>query len=171
MDFNYVDLFILIPVLYGLYKGYTKGLILSVTTLLGLVLGIWAGVKFSHLTANFLLEEFQIDIPLLAFAVTFLGIMIGMYFLGKTLNKIARAIALGLFDNIGGAIFGAGKIILILAVMLLFFENINENFQLVDTNLLNDSILYTYLKQTSEVVFPFLNDLKQHAPENLPQEF
>lgn len=80
MGVNYIDLIIIVPVLIGLYKGYSKGLILSVATLIGLIAGVWIGVKFSHITAKFLFEKFQIDIPLLSFAVTFLVIVIGMYF-------------------------------------------------------------------------------------------
>ena len=71
MDFSYLDLIILIPILFGLYKGFTKGLILSLATLLGLLLGIYGGVKFSHITSRYLFEQFEIDIPLVAFSVTF----------------------------------------------------------------------------------------------------
>jgi membrane protein required for colicin V production len=160
VEFNYFDLTILVPLLFGMYKGFTKGLILSVATLVGLVLGVWAGVKFSHITSEVLFEKFQLDIPLLAFAVTFLAVLIGMYFLGKLLSKFIDILALGLFNKIGGAIFSACKTILILAVVLLFFENVNSNFNLVDTAILDDSIFYPFLKGISKYVFPYFNDLK-----------
>lgn len=161
MEFSYIDLIILIPVLFGLYKGFTKGFILSLATLIGLFLGIWGGVKFSHITSNFLFEKFEIDIPLVAFGVTFLLIMIGVYLLGKLLSKFADALALGIFNNIAGAAFGALKVVVILSVLLLFFENVNQSFALVEDEMIEQSQLYGYLKHTSEVVFPYFEDLKQ----------
>lgn len=161
MEFNTIDLVILIPILFGLYKGYVKGLILSVATLLGLIIGVWAGIKFSYVTSQFLFERFQIDIPLLSFGLTFLVVLIAMYFIGKLLSKFADIIALGLVNNIGGALFGAGKAILILTIVLIFFESLNTNFHLVENELLSQSILYKYLQEIGELVFPFLDDLKK----------
>lgn len=164
MEFSYIDLIILVPVLYGLYKGFTKGLILSLATLVGLFLGIYGGVKFSHITSQYLFQEFEIDIPLVAFAVTFLAIMIGVYMLGKLLSKFVDALALGIFNKIAGAIFGAGKIILILTVVLLFFENANETFQFLDPAIIEESELYAFLKETSSFVFPYFEELKKNVP-------
>ena len=120
MDFSYIDLVILIPLLYGMYKGFTKGLILSLATLLGLFLGIYGGVKFSHITAQFLLRYFEIDVPLIAFSVTFLMLLVGVYLLGKILSKFIDVLALGFFNKVAGALFGVSKVVLILLVLLLF---------------------------------------------------
>jgi membrane protein required for colicin V production len=163
LEFSYIDLIILIPLLFGLYKGFTKGLILSLATLLGLLLGIYGGVKFSHITANFLFEKFQIDIPLVAFSVTFLILVIGVYILGKMLSKFIDILALGFLNKLAGAIFGAGKAILILVVILLFFENVNQKFTLLSSAQVNNSQLYSFLKQISEVVFPYFEELKENT--------
>ena len=150
MEINYFDLAVLVPLLFGMYKGFTKGLILSIATLVGLILGVWSGVKFSHITSELLFDKFQIDIPLLAFAVTFLGVLILMYFVGKLLSKFIDILALGLLNKIGGALFSAFKTILILTVVLLFFENINSNFKLVDTAMLDSSLFYPFLQDISK---------------------
>tara|TARA_B100001173_G_scaffold194618_1_gene167818 strand:- start:1982 stop:2479 length:498 start_codon:yes stop_codon:yes gene_type:complete len=163
LEFSYIDLFILIPLLFGLYKGFTRGLILSLATLLGLLLGIYGGVKFSHLTSNFLFEKFQIDIPLVAFSVTFLIIVVGVYLLGKLLSKFVDVLALGFLNKLSGAVFGAGKVVLILVVLLLFFENVNQKFHLLGENEINKSQLYSFLKQTSEIVFPYFQELKENT--------
>ncbi len=169
MEFSYIDLIILVPILFGLYKGFTKGLILSLATLVGLFLGIYGGVQFSHITSQYLFEEFEIDIPLVAFAVTFLVIMIGVYLLGKLLTKFVDVLALGIFNKIGGALFGAGRMILILTVLLLFFENANATFQFVEPELIDKSQLYGILKDSSAVIFPYFEELKSNIPDSLPE--
>ena len=163
MDFSYLDLIILIPILFGLYKGFTKGLILSLATLLGLLLGIYGGVKFSHITSRYLFEQFEIDIPLVAFSVTFLILVVGVYLLGKLLSKFVDVLALGFVNKLAGAVFGVGKIILILTVLLLFFENVNQRFNLIGEHEIQKSELYSFLKQTSELVFPYFEDLKENT--------
>lgn len=163
MDFSYIDILILVPVLYGLYRGFTKGLILSLATLIGLFLGIYGGVKFSDVTSQYLIKNFEIEIPLVAFGVTFLGIIIAVYLLGQVLSKFASALSLGLFNNIAGAIFGAVKAVVILSVALFFFENINQTFHFISDEVLGKSELYDFLKNTKEIVFPYFEELKKNA--------
>ena len=95
--------------------------------------------------------------------MTFLLIMIGIYLLGKILDKFTDILALGFVNNFAGALFGGGKVVLILAVALLFFENANASFNFVENNVIEKSQLYDYLKQTSEVVFPYFEELKKNT--------
>jgi len=163
MNFSYIDIIILVPVLFGLYKGFTKGLILSLATLIGLFLGVYGGLKFSHIASKYLVENFEIDIPLVAFGITFLVIIIAVYLLGQLLSKFASALSLGLFNNIAGAIFGALKTILILSVLLFFFENINQTFHFIPNEVIESSILYGFLKDIMDMVFPYFEELKKNA--------
>ena len=163
MEYSYIDLIILIPFLFGLYRGFTKGLIVSLATLLGLLLGIYGGVHFSNLTSDFLFKQFEIDIPLVAFSITFLILMIGVYFLGKLLSRFIDLLALGFINKIAGAIFGAAKIALVLALLLLLFEHINQKFNLISEAEIEKSQMYVFLKQTSEIVFPYFEELKENT--------
>lgn len=163
MEFNYIDIVILVPVLYGLYKGFTKGLILSLATLAGLFLGIYGGVKFSHITSKYLFEQFQIDIPLVAFGATFIIIMTLVYILGTILSKFANALSLGLFNNLAGALFGGLKSLVILSVILLFFEQMNATFHVIPNEVTDQSTLYVFLQDTSNIIFPYLEDFKKNA--------
>ena len=163
MNFSYIDIIILVPVLFGLYKGFTKGLILSLATLIGLFLGVYGGLEFSHIASKYLVENFEIDIPLVAFGITFLVIIIAVYLLGQLLSKFASALSLGLFNNIAGAIFGALKTILILSVLLFFFENINQTFHFVPNEVIESSMLYGFLKDIMDMVFPYFEELKKNA--------
>ena len=46
-------------------------------------------------------------------------------------------------------------------VLLLFFENLNQKFHLIGNDEIDKSQLYAFLKQTSETVFPYFEDLKE----------
>lgn len=155
MDFNYIDIVLIVPLLFGLYKGFTKGLILSLATLLGLVLGVYGGVHFSDYAAEQLKAHFELDVPLLAFAVTFLVIIFAVYLLGKLLSKFINFLALGIFNKIAGGLFGGLKVLVIMAVAFVFFTSLNQQFQIVADEQLKTSQMYQLVNQTSVIVFPY----------------
>ena len=49
---NYLDIAIAAPILYGLIKGFSNGLIKEVTGLLSLIIGVYVAVNFSKFLEN-----------------------------------------------------------------------------------------------------------------------
>ena len=59
---NYLDIILSIPLLWGLYKGITRGIIKELASLLALVLGTYGAIHFSEqiqptLQANTSIDE------------------------------------------------------------------------------------------------------------------
>ena len=48
---NYFDIIFVIPLLWGAYKGFSKGFVLEIASFVALGLGVWGGLKFSYLSA------------------------------------------------------------------------------------------------------------------------
>ena len=46
---NYIDIVILLFLLYGAFRGFSKGLIIEVATLAGLILGVFIAIRYSPL--------------------------------------------------------------------------------------------------------------------------
>lgn len=157
MDFNYIDIVLIVPILFGLYKGFTKGLILSLATLVGLVLGIYGGVHFSDYAAAQLKTHFDLHIPLLAFAVTFLVIIFAVYLLGRLVSKFINFLALGIFNKVAGGVFGGLKILIIMAVAFVFFTSLNQQFQIIAEEQLQSSQMYQLVNQTSVIVLSLIH--------------
>ncbi len=87
---GYLDIILCIPLIWGLYTGFTKGVIIQMASLLALILGVYGAIVFSNLTQGILTSNFQIDnkyIPIISFATTFIAIVIAVHFLGKVLEK------------------------------------------------------------------------------------
>ncbi|HRY32632.1 MAG TPA: CvpA family protein [Bacteroidales bacterium] len=124
---NLTDLFLAVPLAWALYKGFRKGLILELATLIGWVVGLYAGLHFSHLALQWLKEQFHADapwLPVLAFALVFLVVFLGVWLLGKLIDKTAGALMLGFFNKIGGAFFALMKMALILSFLILLLNRI-----------------------------------------------
>src|ERR1051326_3049281 len=118
---NWIDIIILIPLLWGLYKGFTKGFIIEVATLVAFGLAVWSGIKFSDFLSEWMKNYFHWTtkyLPIISFAVIFIGILILVFALAKLIQRFAKAVALGFVNKLAGGIFGMLKFGLILSVLI-----------------------------------------------------
>lgn len=156
---NTIDIIIGIILIFGTVNGFMKGLFIEVTTLVGLVLGVYGAIHFSHFLGDFLKDSVTWDeslIQVVAFAGTFLIILIALVLLGKAMTKIAETIALGFFNKLVGAIFGFLKYALILSIVLIVYDEINASIRFMEKKKAKESILYEPVKNFAPAIFPNL---------------
>ena len=156
---NTIDIVIGLILIFGTVNGFMKGLFVEVTTLVGLVLGVYGAIHFSYFLGNFLKDSVSWDesmIQVVAFAGTFLIILIALVLLGKAMTKIAETIALGFFNKMVGAIFGLLKYALILSIVLIVYDEINASIRFMEKKKTTESILYEPVKNFAPAIFPNL---------------
>ena len=154
---GYLDIILCILLIWGLYNGYTKGLIIQMASLLALILGVYGAIVFSNLTQGILTSNFQIDnkyIPIISFATTLIAIVIAVHFLGKVLEKSINMIALGLFNKLLGAVFGVLKVALLLSALIFVFEGLDKQFSLIPQDAKSKSVLYRPMSKLIPAIVP-----------------
>jgi len=149
---NYIDIIIAIPLVWFIYKGFTHGLIIEISTLIGLVLGVYIGLNFSYYISDALNLTSQYA-PLISFAITFILIVILIYLLAKILEKTINLLALGFLNKVFGAFFGLLKITFIVSILLMFVNKIN----IIPIKAKNESILYPTVSALAPYIIPKLN--------------
>ena len=121
---NYIDIIILIPLLYGLIKGFSNGIIKEITNIISLVLAIYLGIHFSNLIEPYLQSELlsghEKIIPLIAFLVVFILVLIIIKSIGELIDRLTKLLALGIISRFLGAIFGVLKIMVFFSGALFF---------------------------------------------------
>ncbi|HCQ29799.1 MAG TPA: colicin V production protein [Flavobacteriales bacterium] len=168
---NYFDIIIIIPLLWGAFKGFKKGLIIELASLIALFLGVWGAIKFSSVVGNYLDQTFTVSekfLPLVSFAVTFILIVIAVYSLAKLLEKLIKAVALGFVNKLAGLAFGLLKVTLIVSIGLYIVDKLNHKFGFVEQQQLDDSLLYEPVKNVAPVVLPVLDELTEPDSLSLP---
>lgn len=170
---NYLDLAIAIPLIWGLYKGFSKGLINSLATLAALILGIIGAIKFSGATSVFLAKNLNIGttyLPMVSFAITFIGIIIAIHFLARIIDKLLSAVALGGINRIAGAIFGLAKYGFIISVILIILNYIDNQVHFLPKEKTEKSLLYEPVAQFAPTVIPYidLEKLKTEVQNRVP---
>ena len=156
-----VDLIIAVLLGYALFKGIKNGLVVSVISLIALIVGIYISLRFSFFTRNFLTENTQWNpntLTIAAFFITFVAVLVLLYFLGKAVTKLAESLALGFVNKILGAVFEGIKMLLIISFFLNLFQKINFNNLIVSKEKLDESVFYEPIEKVSKEIFPLMEE-------------
>ncbi len=155
---NYFDIVIGILLIVALIKGFKNGLIIEFASLAALVLGVLGAIKFSNLTESWLLQHFSSDyIGIISFLVTFVVIVVGVHLIAKVVDKLVKAVALGLINRIFGGAFSFVKYAFILSILLAIFTSFDRTFNLIPQETRESSIIYEPLSEFAPKIFPYLN--------------
>jgi len=166
-----IDIVLGALILFGLIRGFMKGLFVEVASLIALVAGVYGAIHFSNFASDFLQTKVDWNektINIVAFAITFVIIVLAIALAGKALTKLADFAALGIINKFLGGVFGALKIALILSVVLNIFDKMNSTITFVDKENIDDTVLYEPVKELVPMIFPSILTLKENntASEN-----
>lgn len=161
---NYIDIFTLVALSLGFYRGYSKGLILEITSILAVSLGLYGSIKFSSYSIEIFNNYFpklientdEKIISVFSFVGTFLVIIISISLIGKVLTKALKIIFLGFYNKVFGGVFGVLKFIIVLSILFVFFEKLNNQFDFTEVEVLNSSISFKKIKMLGELLFKMI---------------
>lgn len=134
---------------------------MEVATLLAFFLGVWGGMKFSDLIAGWIRDCFTSQsayIPLIAFALVFVSILIGVFAVAKFIERSMEKTTLGFFNKLAGGIFGCFKFILIISVLFFVIDAIEKSVPVIPSATKNSSLLYRPVAAVAPKVIPGLRD-------------
>ena len=150
---NFIDIIIIILVLLASFKGFGRGLIKELVSLLSLIAGIYITSNFSvyvekHLNYNFpKIEEYN---TIISFVLVFLIIYLSLKLAGIIINKFVKIIQLNLINKILGMLFGALKAILIITFILFELHYLEQSFGI---NILKNQ------KEESKFYYPLVEEI------------
>jgi membrane protein required for colicin V production len=153
------DLLFILLFVWAAYKGFTKGLILQMTSLAALFLGIYGAIKFSYYISNFITDKMNVDfdyLPIISFALTFVVIVVAIHFLGRIIEKIIEIVALSFINRLFGAIFNIFKYALIISVFLVILGNFDRRKSFLPKDQIQKSLLFTPIYVLAPFIYPYL---------------
>jgi len=157
---NALDFILLIPLLFMAYRSFSKGLIISLATLAALVLGIWAGIRFSGMASTWVGQVIHTDekfLPAITFIVIFILVLVIVHLFGKMLEKLVDLIALGWINKLLGGLFGIFKAVLLLSVLLYLISIFDPHEKLITPKTKENSFLYKPVASLVPLLLPFFD--------------
>lgn len=156
---NYLDIILVLPLIIGAWRGFKKGFIIEIFTLLALLVGLYAGIHFSDFISGLLREYLGMTseyVPIIAFTLVFLGVGAMVYFAGKMLERAVTAVALTPLNKFAGLVFGTIKMLFFTSAALVILESYDQKGEFLPEELKSKSLLYHPVKNVSLLTIPAL---------------
>ena len=163
---NWLDILLAIPMIWGLYKGLTSGFIMEIARLVALIAGVYLSVRFAQELSEYLYRNTELTsdfLPIISFAIIFVGVVLLVHLFAKAIEKLAKAVALGWANKAAGALFGVFRMTFMLSIvimMLMRFELLDK-FNRGETA--QQSFLYSPVVQVAPFVLPILEDIDKDS--------
>src|SRR5262245_13461876 len=123
-----LDLFFVVLLVLAIIKGWRRGLIVAIFSILALIIGLAAAIKLSSLVAGYIGKAVNVSdrwLPVISFAVVFIGVVLLIRLGANAIEKAAEMVTLGWVNTLGGILLYIIIYITVLSVLLFYAEQIN----------------------------------------------
>lgn len=136
-----MDIILAIPLCYCMYKGFKRGIIFELATLVGIVAGCYLAIHLAKAVAGLIGIEGEVSV-LVAFLIIFIAVVVGAFFLGKCVENLVKLVKAGLVNKLFGAVLGMLKCVCILSVLTSFVLMVDPNGKVVTKETREGSVLF-----------------------------
>lgn len=157
---NWVDFLILLFVVAGMVRGFSKGIIFELSGLLGLIIAIYVSRYHSTPFAEFIHDFFNVGkeyCPALGMVMAFIVSMIVVKGLAMLAVKLIKAISLGWLNSLLGALISTLKYVLAISIVMNVLGPINSKLNILDKHHAEDSVLCSSVMGFAPAILPLLN--------------
>jgi membrane protein required for colicin V production len=158
---NLLDFLILIPIVWGFIRGLTKGLIIELATLAGLILGILAAYYFATEVSELIRSYFTFSdrtARTIAYILIFVAVMIIAYIIGKIIEKTVDLIALGWLNKLLGAIVGLAKGALVAGLIIYLIVTFDRYEKIITRQVKEKSMFFQAAARVIPSLVPGIQD-------------
>ena len=119
----FIDIPYFIFILFAIYKGYNRGLIVALFSYIALIVGLAAAIKLSAVAANWLKVNTHIGytwIPFLSFIIVLIGVVVIIRLIAGILQKSVEFLLIGWANKIGGIVLYCAIYTMAFSVLLFY---------------------------------------------------
>ena len=167
---NYLDIILSLILFYGLFKGFTRGLIIEAAALLSIIIGILGALTFTPILESLLsyfLSDEKLPSSIILFTASLILIVLGINFFARNLTKFIKLVSLGGINKVLGGIFGISKYVLLISILFVFVDQFSFIFEVFESNFLEESVMFESLKNVGYFILQLLESNDVKIPEKL----
>ena len=159
----YIDLIVIVVLLYAFLKGFSNGLVNELASFLGLLIGAIISYSFSDDLSKIIDDYVEIDgqiLNILSFILLFILTSFLFTIIGKSITKLIKYISLGTVNRLLGGLFRSLKFIIILVSISMVINYFSEllAIEIIPSNQINNSKIYPILVSIGEILLEVLNN-------------
>lgn len=123
-----IDIIFAILIIIAIIKGYQKGLVIALFSVIALIVGLAAALKLSAVVAVYLESNVNMSskwLPVLSFALVFFAVVFIVHLGGKLIEKTFEMALLGWVNRIGGIVLYIILYTIIFSVFLFYADKMS----------------------------------------------
>lgn len=140
-----IDIIFAVLIVLAAIRGYQRGLIVGVFSLVAIIIGLAAAMKLSTVVAGYIGEAVKVSdqwLPVISFAVVFLVIVLLVRLGANAVQKAVESVALGWANRLGGILLYAAIYTTVFSVILFYAEQI----QIIQPATIEKSVTYSFIQ-------------------------
>jgi len=139
-----LDIILAIIVVFAVFRGYRRGLIVGIFSFIAIIIGLAAAIKLSLVVAGFLGDSVKISgewLPLISFIIVFVGVVLLVRLGANFIQRTAEVAMLGWLNRVGGVVFYLVIYIAVFSVLLFYATQV----QVLKSETIHGSVTYPYV--------------------------
>jgi len=140
-----LDIIFAALIVFAVLKGYQRGLIVGLFSLVAVIIGLAAAMKLSVVMADYLGKAVNISnqwMPVISFAVVFLLVILLIRLGAKVIEKTVQMAMMGWLNRIGGIILFVVMYITVFSVLIFYAEQL----KLLQPDTIDKSVTYSFIQ-------------------------
>lgn len=140
-----IDIVFAVLLVMAAFKGYQKGFVVAIFSILAFIIGLAAALKLSTTVAAYLADSVNVSakwLPLIAFILVFLVVVIAVRLGGRFVEKTIQFALLGWVNRIAGILLYAALYTIILSIVVFYAEKM----KLLQPSVIQSSLTYAFIK-------------------------
>ena len=140
-----IDLIFAVILVLAILKGYQRGLVIGLFSLVAVIIGLAAAMKLSTVVAGYIGKAVKVSeewLPIISFAVVFLIVLLLIRLGARAIEKAIEVVLLGWMNKIGGIILFTAIYITVFSVLLFYAEQM----KLLQADTIDKSVTYSFVQ-------------------------
>ena len=160
-----IDICFFVLLVFAIIKGYNKGFILALFSIIAFIIGLAAALKLSILVAGWISANGSVSakwIPFVSFALVFLIVVILVNLAGRVIQKTVETILLGWVNRMGGIVLYLVLYAIVFSIVLFYAVQLH----FIETSTTQSSVSYLFIRPWGPTimnsignVIPFFKDM------------
>ena len=139
-----LDLLFAIAIVLAIFKGYKRGFIVGLFSLVAVIIGLAAAMKLSAVAASYIGQNVNVSkewLPVISFIVVFIAVVLLIRLAANAIEKAVEVVMLGWLNKLGGILLYAAIYTIVFSVLLFYAEQI----KLLKPDTIDHSITYSFV--------------------------
>jgi membrane protein required for colicin V production len=160
-----LDLIYALIIVFAIFHGYRRGLIVGLFSLVAVIIGLAAAMKLSIVAGIYISKVINVSeewLPLISFIIVFILIVLLIRFGAKAIEKAIELAWMGWANKLGGIIFYAAIYTIVFSVLLFYAEQMNW----LQLETIDKSVTYSFVQPWGQkaidgfgAIIPIFKDL------------